>query len=62
MDDVTVAEVLDGRTEDVNGLGWRYQGMVISWYLGVALLWLAAALTFVTGLDYFNKARPYLKD
>ncbi|MFV0335892.1 MAG: CDP-diacylglycerol--glycerol-3-phosphate 3-phosphatidyltransferase [Tropicimonas sp.] len=32
------------------------------WYGGVALLWVAAVLTFLTGLDYFNKARPYLKD
>jgi CDP-diacylglycerol---glycerol-3-phosphate 3-phosphatidyltransferase len=27
---------------------------------GLALLWLAAALTIHTGLDYFRKARPYL--
>ena len=30
--------------------------------LGIALLWIAAALTLVTGIDYFNKARPHLKD
>ncbi|RYH07294.1 CDP-diacylglycerol--glycerol-3-phosphate 3-phosphatidyltransferase [Tropicimonas sp. IMCC6043] len=29
---------------------------------GIALLWFAAVLTIVTGLDYFNKARPYLRD
>lgn len=34
---------------------------VISWWLGVALLWVAAALTVITGLDYFRKAMPYLK-
>ncbi|WP_194097382.1 CDP-diacylglycerol--glycerol-3-phosphate 3-phosphatidyltransferase [Marivivens aquimaris] len=32
-----------------------------SWWIGVVLLWIAAALTFVTGMDYFRKAMPYLK-
>ncbi|MEI4485178.1 CDP-diacylglycerol--glycerol-3-phosphate 3-phosphatidyltransferase [Frigidibacter sp. MR17.14] len=30
--------------------------------LGLALIWVAAALTFVTGWDYFRKALPFLKD
>ncbi|QOL82900.1 CDP-diacylglycerol--glycerol-3-phosphate 3-phosphatidyltransferase [Pseudooceanicola spongiae] len=29
---------------------------------GVALIWIAAALTLITGADYFLKARPHLKD
>jgi len=29
--------------------------------LGTALLWLAAALTLITGTDYFAKAMPYLR-
>ncbi len=32
-----------------------------SWWIGVVLLWIAAVLTFVTGMDYFRKAMPYLK-
>ena len=30
-----------------------------SWWCGTVLLWISAALTLVTGLDYFLKARPY---
>lgn len=30
--------------------------------LGLALIWLAAVLTAVTGWDYFRKALPFLKD
>lgn len=30
--------------------------------IGLALIWLAAVLTAITGLDYFRKALPYLKD
>ena len=29
---------------------------------GLALIWIAAILTFVTGWDYFRKALPFLKD
>ena len=29
---------------------------------GLALIWVAAILTFVTGWDYFRKALPFLKD
>lgn len=29
---------------------------------GLALIWVAAVLTLVTGLDYFRKALPYLRD
>ena len=39
-----------------------YNGMYASWYSGVLLLWAAAALTVITGIDYFRKALPYLKD
>jgi CDP-diacylglycerol--glycerol-3-phosphate 3-phosphatidyltransferase len=30
--------------------------------LGLVMIWLAAALTFVTGWDYFVKALPFLRD
>ena len=39
-----------------------YNGMYASWYSGVLLLWAAAALTVITGIDYFLKALPYLRD
>lgn len=62
MDEAMVEAVLTGEEEDVLGLGWKYQGMVLSWYAGIALLWIAALLTAITGWDYFVKARPFLRD
>ena len=62
MDRAMVADILQGREEDVLGLGWKYNGMIYSWYIGVVLLWIAAALTVVTGADYLRKAAPFLKD
>ena len=29
---------------------------------GLALIWMAAVLTAITGWDYFDKARPFLRD
>src|SRR6056297_3595052 len=62
MDNEIVADILAGRTEDLHGLWWKYQGMVWAGHLGIWLLWLAAGLTLVTGADYFLKSVPYLKD
>lgn len=62
MDPAMVEAVLSGAETDHGGLASMYQGMVWSGYAGVALLWLAAALTLITGLDYFRKAMPYLKE
>lgn len=41
---------------------WEIDAMVWSGQIGLALLWIAAVLTFLTGLDYFNKAKPFLRD
>ena len=30
--------------------------------IGLALIWVAAALTALTGWDYFRKSLPYLRD
>lgn len=62
MDAALVSDILEGRAEDVHGLEWKYQGMIWTGHVGIWLLWLAAALTLVTGLDYVNKSVPYLKD
>jgi len=32
------------------------------WWLGIALLWIAAALTVITGADYLRKAMPFLRE
>jgi len=62
MDRAMVSDILFGREEDVLGLTWRYNGMIWSGRIGLWLLWLAAALTLVTGMDYFRKSLPFLKD
>ncbi|MFQ1701048.1 CDP-diacylglycerol--glycerol-3-phosphate 3-phosphatidyltransferase [Loktanella agnita] len=62
MDAQMVSDVLDGQLSDELGLWWKHQGMTVSWRSGIIVLWLAGALTLLTGWDYFNKAKPYLKD
>jgi len=62
MDPALVETILTGQEEDLLGLRWKHAGMVWSGNAGLVLLWLAAALTLVTGWDYFRKAIPYLKD
>lgn len=61
MDQAMIDGILDGSIEDVIGLGWKDLGWDVSWYGGIVLLWVAAVLTFITGLDYLRKAMPYLK-
>ncbi|CUH52582.1 CDP-diacylglycerol--glycerol-3-phosphate 3-phosphatidyltransferase [Shimia marina] len=62
MDQALVDQVMLGQVEDLQGLRWKHTGMVWSGWIGLWLLWLAAALTAITGVDYFNKAKPHLKD
>jgi CDP-diacylglycerol--glycerol-3-phosphate 3-phosphatidyltransferase len=62
MDFQTQHQILDGQIEDVLGLKWLDLGLQISWWGGIALLWVAALLTVITGIDYFRKALPYLRD
>jgi CDP-diacylglycerol--glycerol-3-phosphate 3-phosphatidyltransferase len=52
--------ILAGDIADDVGLGWKYQGLLVSSYGGLVLLWFAAGLTLLTGYDYFRKAMPYL--
>src|SRR6056297_2494406 len=62
MDQQLVTDILEGRVEDLHGLRWKMMGMVISGHAGLWLLWLAAGMTLVSGIDYFRKSVPYLKD
>ena len=57
-----IASVLDGGTTDDMGLRWKFNAMVWPGNIGVGLLWVAAALTLITGYDYFAKSLPFLKD
>jgi cardiolipin synthase len=54
--------VMQGTEPDEVGLRWKYHGEIWAGYLGLILLWIAAALTLITGWDYFKKSVPYLKD
>ncbi|QBY02857.1 CDP-diacylglycerol--glycerol-3-phosphate 3-phosphatidyltransferase [Rhodophyticola sp. CCM32] len=62
MDGEIVAAVLAGEIADDFGLIWKYYGLLLASWGGLALLWVAAALTLVTGADYFLKALPYLRE
>lgn len=62
LNDAMIADILAGRAEDVHRLVWNQRGMFWASNLGLALLWIAAVLTLVTGFDYFRKALPHLKD
>ena len=62
MDQAMVDSILTGQEEDLHGLRWKLEGMIWSGRVGLGLLWLAAALTMITGIDYFRKSVPYLKD
>ena len=64
MTDVTLEAALDGLyalADPVRACGNRdcasYANMV-----GIWLMWLAAALTVLTGWEYFSKSLPYLRD
>ncbi len=45
-----------------NLLAFANSGGEAVWQAGLALTWLAAALTLVTGWDYLRKALPHLRD
>ena len=62
MDAETVSAILDGQEPDLHGLWWKLEGMIWAGRAGLALLWVAAALTLLTGWDYFRKSIPHLRD
>lgn len=62
MDGAMINVILEGRAEDVLGLNWKWTGMIWTGRIGLWLLWFAAALTLMSGVDYFRKSIPYLKD
>ncbi|MFT5784966.1 MAG: cardiolipin synthase [Ascidiaceihabitans sp.] len=62
MDEGIVNAILSGDEPDHLGLGWKLIGAQWSGQIGLLLLWIAAALTAITGIDYFRKAIPHLKD
>lgn len=62
MDQALFEQIMNGTEEDLLGLRWKHIGMIWAGEAGLILLWLAAALTLITGWDYFRKALPLLKE
>lgn len=62
MDQAMFDQIMAGEVEDVNGLQFYYHAMVWSGRVGLWLLWIAGLLTLITGVDYFRKALPHLKE
>ncbi len=58
-----IAEMTEaGVDADLNLLQVANQSGEIVWAIGLGLIWIAAILTAITGLDYLRKALPYLRD
>ena len=58
-----IAEMAEtGIDRDINLLSAATMGGETVWFLGLVLIWIAAALTAVTGWDYLRKAMPHLRD
>lgn len=62
MDQSAIDAVFLTHGADPHGLRWKAAGELWAGRVGLWLLWLAAALTLITGIDYFRKAIPYLKE
>jgi CDP-diacylglycerol---glycerol-3-phosphate 3-phosphatidyltransferase len=61
MDAQMINEILTGKVEDLQNLSLKLAAMNWAGRLGLWMLWLAAALTLITGMDYLRKSVPYLK-
>ena len=62
MDQSMVQSIFAGETADLQGLRWKHAAMEWAGHIGHVLLWIAALLTLITGIDYMKKAMPFLKD
>jgi len=59
--DQYTAAVSAGLADPVRACG-RRDCASLAGDVGLVLMWIAALLTAITGFDYFNKAKPHLKD
>ncbi len=62
LEPTVVSEILLGQGVDQNGLFWKSAGMKWSGFIGHWMLWLAAALTLITGFGYLRSAIPHLRE
>ena len=61
MDKNLIAKIISNQLSDETNLMVYYSTAYYSYYIGITLLWIAMLLTIYTGIDYLNKAGPYLK-
>ena len=54
--------VVQGLRDPIRSCGPRGDCSSYATLAGLVLIWIAAALTFVTGWDYFRKSLPFLKE
>jgi len=57
MDNATLQGILDGVISDEIGLLWAFQTLTFVEYAVYIMLWTAAALSVVSGFQYFNAAK-----
>lgn len=58
-----LAFVAEGRGPEAGGaVRWVGGAAGVATWCGLLLIWIAAALTAITGWDYFRKALPFLKE
>ncbi|WP_010138727.1 CDP-diacylglycerol--glycerol-3-phosphate 3-phosphatidyltransferase [Oceanicola sp. S124] len=62
LDNGMVEGMLTGEHADEAGLRGLVLVTDLAGWAGLALIWIAAVLTVITGADYFLKARPHLRD
>jgi CDP-diacylglycerol--glycerol-3-phosphate 3-phosphatidyltransferase len=62
MDKSALTLAISNASAETVGSTWIYWEAYALWILGVLFLWLASLLTLVSGIDYFRKSIPYLKD
>ena len=62
MDAQLVDDVMSGLVADEVGIVWLETAYTLTGWAGLTLLWIAAVLTLITGVDYFRKSLPYLRD
>jgi cardiolipin synthase len=62
MDEALIEGMLTGEIPDTQGLRWKLACMHWAGVIGMWMLWVAAAMTAITGWDYFRKALPHLKE
>jgi CDP-diacylglycerol--glycerol-3-phosphate 3-phosphatidyltransferase len=62
LNQAAIDDIFLGQVADPHGLRWKAAGELWAGRIGLWLLWLAAGLTLITGVDYLRKALPFLRE